>query len=132
MAKQSPFDYAKSICEKKQNEVLSGTLTPDDYNPFMVNRVLSLYPDTVLLAQEMNTRPSIPKDYQFHFLHGLVDKRKRWAKWPKKTKEDMELLSAIIEVMKVSEMKAEEIIPVLTDKQKQEIIDSTYKGGRVK
>lgn len=123
--KVSPFEYINSITVERDNGILSGKLPPDDYNPFIVNRGLSLYMDTVLLANEMNIRGHIPLENQYHYLHTLVSKRKRWSKWPKKmnlSKLDASLFSVLETHYKYSSDKCLEISRLLTDDQKKEVI----------
>lgn len=124
----NPFEYSKIICE---NNHLPENIDFSGYNPFMVNRILSLYPDTILYAQELNTRSEIPKEQQFKMLQILIQpKRKRWAPWPKKMEEEKEIIEALIELYKISYSKAENYINLLNDEQKKEILKLVNKGGK--
>jgi hypothetical protein len=120
----TPFDFINSVSESSDNQILTGELDPNEYNAFMVNRGLSLHMDTILLADEMNMRPSIPPSCQYHFLHTLVSKRKRWSKWPKKLsgKNDQEVLNTLQKYHKLSLDKSLEMIKFLSEDQKKEII----------
>jgi len=53
----NPFDYLNSINVTKQNMMRGSEndeLAEKGYNPFMVNRGLSYFQDTIALANEMN------------------------------------------------------------------------------
>lgn len=120
----TPFDWINSITQDAKNGILDGTLDPKEYNAFIVNRGLSLFPDTLFFAQEMNLRSEIPVEAQYHFLHTLVSKRKRWSKWPKKdlSKLDRELFNVLEDKYRYSTAKCEEISRLLSEEQKKALI----------
>ena len=49
----SPFDYLNSINTSKK-DIMSDDLDEKDYAAFVINRTLSYFNDTVLMANEMN------------------------------------------------------------------------------
>ena len=49
----SPFDYLNAINYTKKDTMVDD-IAEKQYNPFMVNRGLSYFQDTVLMAKEMN------------------------------------------------------------------------------
>ena len=59
----TPFDYVKAINYTKSNLIVDD-LTEKEYNPFIVNRALSMGMDTVLQANEMNRSPHLEKRLQ--------------------------------------------------------------------
>lgn len=133
MKKTSPFDFMNSIYNG-DNEVSSGNFDIKDYNAFIINRGLSMNIDTVLLAQEMNIRPLIPNENQYHFLHILTKKKKRWGKWFKKSsdKNDFPLIEILSKEYKFSSKRIDEILNLLNDDQKLEIIKDFDKGQKLK
>lgn len=132
--KTSPFDYINSISSSRENQILSGELTAEGYNAFIINRGLSLYPDTVLYAQEMNVRPDVPAECQYHFLHEAVTKKKRWSKWPKRSisKDDEKVIDVLRKNYRLSNEKCDEVIKLLTDEQKNELVAEADKGQAIK
>lgn len=81
-------DWLNSINYTKED--LSKT-DPDSikkYPPFIVNRCLSGYIDTLLFANEMNMNPNLSKDMQYAFYINTVRKKKRFSPWIKKDKVD--------------------------------------------
>ena len=91
-----------------------------DYVPFVVNKSLSYFMDTVAYANEMNKHPFLDKRMQYDYLKGSIRKRKRFSGWVKKDKSD--IIDAIIKYYDVSYRKATEYERLLTEDQKQEIL----------
>ena len=91
-----------------------------DYVPFVVNKSLSYFMDTVAYANEMNKYPFLDKRMQYDYLKGSIRKRKRFSGWVKKDKSDV--IDAIIKYYDVSYRKALEYEKLLTENQKQEIL----------
>lgn len=119
----SPFDFVKSINEKTENLMRVQPETEKEYLPFMVNRALSFSPDAVLYANSMNTNWFIDKRMQYDFLYASIRRRKRFDKWQKKENTDERILSSVMEVYKVGPRRAAEYISMLTDEQKQTILN---------
>jgi hypothetical protein len=123
------FDFLNAINDTKKDLLKEDPLSEKDYVPFMVNRGLSYFPDTILYANEMNQHASIPKDWQFDFYRIGVSKRKRFSKWHKQEKiqEDVKLL---MNEYDYSHQKALQIIDLISEKQIQELRDKYKTGGR--
>lgn len=126
----NPFDYIKAVSETKQN-IISGTdndeLAEKAYNPFIVNRGLSFYPDTILYANELNRRPLLDKKPQFLYLLNTLRPRKRYTKWLKEEKnEEIEIVS---EYFGYSRAKAKDVIKILSSDQLKIIKTRLEKGG---
>ena len=54
------------------------------YAPFIINRCLSYFIDTVIYANEINKYSSVDKKMQFDYYRKAIRKRKRFSKWQKK------------------------------------------------
>lgn len=132
----SPFDFITSINEKKSylfedavadNSGEAADLDSMDrkYPPFMVNRGLSYFIDTIMLANEMNTRFDMSKKMQYDFLYHGVRKKKRFSKWFKKAKdnEDIELIK---EAYSFNRQRAEEVYDLIDIEKLRKYMD---KGG---
>lgn len=126
-------DYLNAINQTKE-DIMSGDNCEQDikqYQPFIVNRCLGSFADTVLLVNEMNTRSFVDKDMQFQFLLNTIRKRKRFAKWLKA--EKLEGLEAVKSYYEVGDTKARKLLEVIDDKELNRIKDLTYpKGGKEK
>jgi hypothetical protein len=125
----TPFDYIKAISNTKENMIVDD-LTEKEYNPFIVNRGLSMGIDTVLQANEMNQRHHLSKKLQFDFLLNSISKRKRFDKWQKADKsEDLEYVKAYYNY---SYPKAVSALSVLSQKQIELIKEKINNKGGVK
>ena len=49
----NPFEYLKAINETKK-DIMVDDVAEKQYNPFIINRGLSFFKDTILYANEMN------------------------------------------------------------------------------
>ena len=122
----SPFDYLNSINDTKQ-DIMVDDIAEKQYTPFMVNRGLSYFIDTVFFANEMNLHHHLEKKLQFNFLLGTVRKRKRFSKWFKpETISDIELVK---KRYGYSAEKAKSVLSLLTATQIESIRASSSTGG---
>jgi len=124
----TPFDFINAINLTKKN-LFEDPLAKKDYVPFIINRGLSYFPDTILYANEMNRNSGIPVDWQFFFFLNTIPKKKRFSKWHKKDAET-ESLSLVKEYFGYSSEKATEALNILTDEQLVMIKEKLYKGGK--
>ena len=125
----NPFQYLASITHKK-DDLMVDEETEKGYSPFMINRGLSYYQDTVLFANEMNRAGHIDNRLQYDFLRLAIRPRKRFSKWMKKT------VPAKIDVIKeyygYSDVKAESVADLISDDDIKEMKNYLSKGGKKK
>jgi len=98
------------------------------YNPFMVNRQLSYFQDTVLFANEMNVNSHLDNRLQFDFLINIVRKKKRFSKWAKAQKNDD--VEVIKEYYGYSNNKARQVHSLLSSDQINDLKKKVYRGGK--
>ena len=98
------------------------------YPPYVVNRCLAPFTDTIMLVNEMNKLHHLDKKLQFDFLLNSVRSRKRFAPWLKEEKIDN--LECVKEYYGYSNEKAKSALKILNDEQIKTIKDSLYKGGK--
>jgi hypothetical protein len=98
------------------------------YPPFIVNKCLAPFPDTILLVNEINQYPSIDKKLQFDFLINSLRARKRFTPWVKAMKIDN--LEYVKEYYGYSNGKAKSALEILSDEQISAIKQKLNKGGR--
>ena len=98
------------------------------YNAFIINKSLSHCIDTVVAANEMNSRPHLDAKLQYDFLRGFVRKKKRFNKWLKPEKE--EHLEIVKEYFGYSNVRAQEVLRILSDEDIVEIKKLLNKGGK--
>lgn len=123
------FDFLNAINDSKKDLIREDPHTEKDYIPFMVNRGLSYFPDTILYANEMNRHASAPKQWQFDFYRLGIAKRKRFSKWHKKD-QNSEELEIVMKEYGYSSQKAVQALELLTDKQIKELKEKYKTGGR--
>lgn len=114
----TPFDYINSVTDNKKNLITESDnpeFAEKSYEPFMVNRGLSLFSDTILWANEMNRYPELDKKLQYEFYLHALRKRKRFSKWPKKEKSDD--INLISKHYKYNRKRAIEALGLMTEDQ---------------
>ena len=122
-------DYLKAINQSKE-KLMDG----DDeewekkYPPYIVNKCLSPFPDTIQLVNEMNQLPHLDKKLQFDFLINSLRPRKRYSPWMKAKKLDN--LEYVKEYYGYSNDKAKTALEILNDEQISAIKKKLNKGGR--
>ena len=125
----NPFEYVNSINTTKQ-DLMIDDLAEKAYVPFTVNRSLSYFNDTILMANEMNKHASLDKKLQYHFLINIVRKRKRFSKWNKpELVNDVEVVK---EYYGYSNEKARQVLPLLSSDQIMNLREKVNKGGRTR
>lgn len=123
------FDFLNAINDSKKDLIKNDPLTEKDYVPFMINRSLSYFPDTIMFANEMNTHSSIPKHWQFAFYLNGVNKKKRFSKWHKKD-QNSENLKLVMREYNYSSEKAAVALELLTDENLKQLKAKYVEGGR--
>ncbi len=124
----NPFEFLKSINSTKK-DIMVDDDAEKGYNPFIVNRGLSQFLDTVLFANEMNRYHHLDNKMQFHYFINSIRKKRRFGgKWlsQKKVKD----LEVIKEYYGYSEEKALQILPLLSTDQLTVLHKKVVKGGR--
>lgn len=122
----NPFEYVNSITHNKK-DIMVDDLAEKSYNSFMVNRSLSYFHDTVLMANEMNVHHHLENRLKYDFLINIVRKKKRFSKWIKpETESEVEVVK---EYYGYSNQKAKSALSLLTSEQINELKKKVYKGG---
>lgn len=87
-----------------------------DYNPYMVNKFVSLHDDGLFYAAEMNRYTQLPKMAQYTFyLHSLKARRRPFVKMAKPLKEDdVELVK---QYFGYNDVKARDALRILNTNQ---------------
>ena len=123
----NPFDFINAINFTKKDLIVDD-ITEKEYQPFLVNRTLSHFKDTVLYANEMNVNHHLDNRLQNHFFINIITKKKRFSKWVKPS--EIEDLDCIKEYYGYSNEKARQVIQLLTPQQIDIIRKKVSKGGR--
>ncbi len=125
----NPFEFLNSINATKKN-IMVDEDTEKGYNPFMTNRGLSYFEDTVLFANEMNRASHLDNRLQYDFLRQGIRQRKRFSKWMKKETDDK--VEVIKEYYGYSNDKAYAVIDLISDEMFDRMKKTISKGGKAK
>lgn len=114
----TPFDFVNAINSAKKPDLMTDTendeIAEKAYVPFVVNRALSYFPDSILFANTMNIHGILDNKLQFHYLLNTIRPGKRFAKWAKKQDNDLQL---IMQYYNYSADKAKQALSILSEEQ---------------
>jgi len=123
ISKPKVFDFLNSINSASKKSLFAGGNALEEganpespsksYVPFVINRSLSYFQDTILLANEMNINHHLPPKMQYDFLKNAAKPRKRFAKWAKPV-PDNDMIDGIVLAYQCSRAKAREFAKVMS------------------
>ena len=122
-------DYLKAI-----NQTKDPLMNDEDeqwekkYPPFIVNKCVAPFPDTIMLLNEINQLHHLDNKLQFDFLINSLRPRKRYTPWLKAKK--LENLEYVKEYYGYNNEKAKAALDILNDEQISAIKIKLNKGGR--
>jgi hypothetical protein len=122
----SPFDFINAITFNK-TELMVDDWSEKQYVSYIVNKGLSYGADTVIPANEMNSRPHLDKKLQFQFLINSIRPRKRFNKWIKA--EKIESIEVVKTYYGYSTEKARQALSILNQSQIDYLKQKLEKGG---
>ena len=120
-------DFLTRINLSKHNIMEDDPMTENEYVPFVINRTFSYFPDTVMYANELNTRSHLDNKLQFDYLLNSIRKKKRFSRWLKPEKDSD--IDVIKEYYSCSYRKAQEIAQILSGEQLSLIYKCMKRGG---
>ena len=126
----NPFDFVTAINTSKKDLIRNSenpVLAEKSYSPFLTNRALSYFVDTILYANEVNRANHIDFILQNDYYLNSIRVSKRFSKWAKPV-EDSDIES-IREYYKVNDNRALEISRLLSREQIDHIKTRIIKGG---
>ena len=111
----TPFDYVNDINFKKKNLMRDSDndkLAESGYIPYITNKSLSYFPDTLFLSNDMNANHHLDNLLQYEYLLNTIRPKKRFAKWVKsEDKDDLEIIKMYYGY---SNKKAEQALKILS------------------
>ena len=123
-----PFEFVNAINITKQN-LFADPQAEKDYNPFLVNRSLSYFVDTILFASEMNIYSDLSNKQQFDYYINIIARKKRFSKWAEKESKSDDL-EAVCSYYGYSKQRGKDVLDMLTTEQINYIKERQYTGGR--
>ena len=124
-----PFDFVNSINHKKNNmmrDTENDELAESSYVPFLTNRQLSYFPDTLFYANQMNILHNADNKLQYDYLLNSIRPKRRFAKWVKNI--DSDDLEIVKQYYNYSTKKGLQALNILSPKQLQEITKKVIRG----
>ena len=122
-------EYLKAINTSKE-KLMDGEdeMWEKKYPPYIINKCLAPFQDTIFLVNEMNMNHQADKKLQFDFLLNTLRTRQRYTPWLKAKKEKH--LECVKEYYGYSNEKAKSALSILNDEQIKTIMNSLDKGGK--
>lgn len=120
-------DFLNSINQTKVNIMDEDALTEKEYPPFVVNRTLSYFLDTIMYANEINAHHHADNKLQFDYLLNSIRSKKRFSRWLKP--DENKNLDVIKEYYGYSNQKAKDALNILTEDQLSLLNERMEKGG---
>ena len=122
------FDWLKELTGKKRDWDSFSDKERESFNPYMVNRFLSMHEPFVELVNYVQTIPYTEKQKYYTVYCQLLPKKNVWLKYIKsKMKQPtVELVSAIANIMECSRREAANAVMVLDNDHLEEVL---YKAG---
>jgi len=122
------FDWLKELTGKKRDWDSFSDKERESFNPYMVNRFLSMHEPFVELVNYVQTIPYTEKQKYYTVYCQLLPKKNVWLKYIKsKMKQPTkELVSAISQIMECSQREAINAVITLDNDYLEEVL---YKAG---
>ena len=122
-------DYLKAINVTKEPLLDSeDQVWEKKFSPFIINKCLAPFEDTIMLVNEVNQLHQLDKKLQFDFLINSLRPRKRYTPWMKAKK--LKNLEYVKEYYGYNNEKARAALDVLDDDQISAIKQKLNKGGK--
>ena len=125
---EDPKEYLNAINHTKERLLDSEDEEWEKkYPPFIVNKCVYPFQDTIMLVNEINQLPHLDKKLQFDFLLNSIRSRKRFTPWIEASRiEDLEYVK---EYYGYSNDKAKQDLDILKDEQIDTVKQKLRKGG---
>ena len=122
-------EYLNAINHTKENLLdTADEFVEKEYPPYVINRCLSYFTDTIFHINELNGLSHIDKKLQFDFLINSLRPRKRFTPWLKAKK--LENLDYVKEFYGYNNAKAKSALDILSEEQISTIKRKLFKGGK--
>jgi hypothetical protein len=121
------FDFINDINFGKQ--YLLAEDTHSEFDPYTVNRAMTIFPDTFAGGDFLNSNYHLDKKMQHDYLFYSVQKRKRWKQggWLKRTdaeKKELKILKDVARVVQYNLKRTRQFWSVLTEAEKRQFLET--------
>jgi len=121
-------DWLNSINQSKLNIMDEDPNSKGEYSPYIINRCLSGFVDTIMYSNEMNMNPQLDKKLQYDFFLNSIRTRKRFSPWLRK--EEIKDIEVIKSYYGYSNEKAKQSLSILNKEQIEHIKSKLDVGGK--
>ena len=122
-------EYLNAITNTKENVMdTEDEMWEKKYPPFIVNKCIAPFTDTLILVNEINQLHHLDKKLQFDYLLNSIRPRKRFTPWVKAKK--LKNLEYVKEFYGYNNEKAKIALELLDEEQISAIKERLNKGGR--
>ena len=122
-------EYLNAINNTKENVMdTEDEMWEKKYPPFIVNKCIAPFTDTLILVNEINQLHHLDKKLQFDYLLNSIRPRKRFTPWVKAKK--LKNLEYVKEFYGYNNEKAKIALELLDEEQISAIKERLNKGGR--
>jgi len=129
--KLGPFDFIKSLAKGSRGpDLMTSADNEKVYLPFITNRTLSYFPDSILIANELNRLAHLSSKMQFHLYHWTLRPQNRFTKFAKQVK--VKNLEIIMAEYNYSREKALAIVDLISPAHLKEMKKRQDEGGTKK
>ena len=128
------FDWFKELTGKKRDWDSFTDKEKESFNPYMVNRFLSMHQPFIELINYVQTIPYTDKKKYYTVYCGLLPKQNVWLKYikPKMKQPTPELINAICGILNCSKREArEEVILLDNDVLEENLYRAGYQPSEV-
>ena len=123
------FDYLKSLTNKNEDLDFSKDEIRKGYQPYMINRFVSMSEIFILFVNEVNFR-EVPKSVHYKYMFSFLPKRKMFFRYIKNKKDlTFKEKKTIAHYFKIGLREADEYIKMLDPKQIKEVLE-VYRSGK--
>jgi len=121
------FNFINDINFGKQD--LLAEDTQSEFDPYTVNRAMTIFPDTFAAGEFMNLNYHLDKRMQHDYLFYSVQKRKRWKEggWLKRSdaeKKEMKVLKDVARVVNFNLKRTRQFWSVLSEPERKQFLET--------
>lgn len=121
-------DWLNSINQTKNNIMNEDPSSEKEYAPYIINRCLSGFVDTILYVNELNLNSHLDKKLQYDFYLNSIRTKKRFSPWMRK--EEIKDLELVKSYYGYSNEKAKQALNILNKEQLKHIKLQLDTGGK--
>jgi len=121
-------DWLASINQSKINIMEQDSDSEKSYPPYIINRCLSGFIDTIMYSNELNLNGHLDKKLQYDFYLNSIRTKKRFSPWIRK--EEIKDLEVVKSYYGYSNEKAKQALKILNKEQIEHIKSKLDIGGK--